>query len=116
MEQGILKQEEVLAETWNEPITRYEMIRILTRISENTLGEPSVQTEGIEEKVADYDRVAQNEAYAYFVEQAYGKGLVTGMDGSGTFAGDLTGTRAQAAAMVLALVDVSARKTALNGI
>ena len=116
VEQGILKPEEVLAETWNEPITRYEMIRILTRISENTLGEPSVQTEGIEEKVADYDQVEQNEAYVYYVEQAYGKGLVTGMDGSGTFAGDLTGTRAQAAAMVLALVDVSARKTSLNGI
>ena len=91
------------------------MIRILTRISENTLGEPSVQTEGIEEKVADYDQVEQNEAYAYFVEQAYGKGLVTGMDGSGTFAGDLTGTRAQAAAMVLALVDVSLERRR-NGI
>ena len=110
VEQEILKPEEVLAETWNEPITRYEMIRILTRLSEKTLGEPKIQTEGIEEKVADYDRVAQNEAYVYFVEQAYGKGLVSGMDESGTFAGDLTGTRAQAAAMVLALVDMTARK------
>ncbi|HCU08427.1 MAG TPA: hypothetical protein DF480_05620 [Clostridiales bacterium] len=111
MEQEIIEPEEVLRETWDAPITRYEMIRILTRLSENTLNEPKADMTGIESMISDYDQVLQNKGYAYYVEQAYGKGLVSGMDESGTFAGDLTGTRAQAATMVLALVDVTARKT-----
>ncbi|MFA7461879.1 MAG: S-layer homology domain-containing protein, partial [Anaerovoracaceae bacterium] len=115
-EQGTLKSGEISEATWNEPITRYEMARILIRLSENTLNEPEVDTTGIESTMSDHDQVIQSEGDAYYVEQAYGKGLVTGMDESGTFAGDLTGTRAQAAAMVLALVDVTARKTSLNGI
>ena len=111
VEQEIIEPEEVLRETWDAPITRYEMIRILTRLSENTLNEPKADMTGIESMISDYDQVLQNKGYAYYVEQAYGKGLVSGMDESGTFAGDLTGTRAQAATMVLALVDVTARKT-----
>lgn len=113
-QQGILQKEEILKATWDKPITRYEMIRILTRLSENTLGEPKVDTRGIENMMADHNQVMQNEAYTYYVEQAYGKGMVTGIDESGTFAGGYTGTRAEAATMVLALIDVSVRKTRSN--
>lgn len=109
-QQGILEKEEILKATWDAPITRYEMIRILTRLSENTLGEPKVDTTGIENMMSDYNKVMQNEAYAYYVKQAYGKGLITGIDESGTFAGSYTGTRAEAATMVLSLIDVSVRK------
>ena len=110
VEQGILEEAEILSATWDKPITRYEMIRILTRLSENALDEPKVNTTGIESMISDYDQVQQNEAYTYYVEQAYAKGLVAGIDESGTFAGDQTGTRAEAATMVLALIDASVRK------
>ncbi|NCB41946.1 MAG: hypothetical protein EOM59_04940 [Clostridia bacterium] len=110
VEQGILKKEEISKATWDQPITRYEMIMILTRLAEKTLGEPKVNTSGVESLISDYNQVAQNEAYAYYVEQAYGKGMVAGIDASGTFAGDYTGTRAQAATMVLALIDVASRR------
>lgn len=108
-EKGILESGEIPETSWDAPITRYEMIRILTRLSENILGEAPVDTEGVETRMSDYDQVAAKETDSYYVLQAYAKGMVTGVDASGTFAGDAGGTRAQAARMVLSLIDVSAR-------
>lgn len=105
VEQGIIEKGELLPATWDKPITRYEMIRILIRLSENTLGKPKASTIDIESMMSDYDQVLKNETYAYYVQQAYAKGLIKGIDESGTFAGDDTGTRAQAAAMVLSLIE-----------
>ena len=110
IERGILNKGEMPKASWDRPITRYEMIMILTRLAEKTLGEPTVNTAGVESMIFDYNLVLQNKAYAYYVEQAYRKGMVAGIDDAGTFAGDHTGTRAEAATMVLALIDTSARK------
>lgn len=109
MAEGILKKDEMPIISWNKPITRYEMVMILTRLAEKKLGEPKVDTSGIESIMSDYNQVVQNKAYIYYVEQAYTKRMVTGMDESGTFAGTHTGTRAEAAKMVLSLIDASKR-------
>lgn len=95
--------------TWDEPITRYEMAELLINLTEKILGEGRNYTAGIEKHIADYAKVKIEAKYKYFVEQAYMKGLITGIDKQGTFAGDKTGTRAQAAVMVSRMLEIKNR-------
>lgn len=51
--QGILEEEEILKATWDKPITRYEMVRILIRLSEITRGEPKADTTGMQNMIIE---------------------------------------------------------------
>ncbi|MFA5535891.1 MAG: S-layer homology domain-containing protein [Bacillota bacterium] len=82
---------------WDVPITRYEIARVMVRVLNNLIQEPEVSTAGVDTLIADYAQIAPN--FKAYVDQAYMKGLITGMDTQGTFAGDKTGTRAEAATM-----------------
>lgn len=105
----VLKSNEMPESTWNQPITRYEMTLVMVRITENMLKEAKSSTTGVAKIMADYQKVQQQPQYKYYVEQAFMKGIVTGMDKQGTFAGERTGTRAEAATMVMRILDVSKR-------
>lgn len=96
-------------DTWDKPITRYEMAELLINLTEKILGEGKNYTVGIEKMMADYAKVKIEAAYTYYVEQAYMKGLIGGIDKQGTFAGDKTGTRAQAAVMISRMLEVANR-------
>lgn len=104
----IVKRVEVPQYKWNEPITRYEMTRIMTRIVENILGEKEVDVNGIANIMPDYKEVQGEKSFTYFVEQAYMKGLIAGKTG-GLFEGNANGTRAEAATMVVRIIDKAKR-------
>lgn len=84
-------------------ITRYEMARIFVRVDENILNNEQAYVSGIENLVGDYYKIPDE--YVSFVERAYFKGLITGIDNEGTFAGGKTGTRAEASTMIVRLID-----------
>lgn len=83
---------------WDEPITRFEMARVMVRVLENIVQVPKVATMGVDKLITDYGTIKAE--FKPFVDQAYMKGLITGMDAQGTFAGAKTGTRAEAATMI----------------
>ena len=109
IEDGIISEAELPVSQLNDPITRYEMTRIMVRLTENSLKEAKTGTTGIANVMSDYQKVSNQPAFKHYVEQAYMKGLIAGMDKQGTFAGDKTGTRAEAATMIVRIIDKSAR-------
>lgn len=105
----ILKPGEMSKDEWNKPITRYEMTMIMTRISTEILKENEVATDGISGIMEDYQDVQQESYYTSYVEQAFMKGLIAGTNSAGKFNGAANGTRAEAATMVVRLIDASSR-------
>lgn len=97
------------ASTWNNPITRYEMAMIMSRISSNILKEKDIATAGISRIMEDYNKVQQNSYYTQYVEQSYIRGLMTGKNANGLFDGGTNGTRAEAATMVARMLDTTRR-------
>lgn len=95
------------SESLDKSITRQEMAMILVRVNENIQKESMAGTSGVSTVMADNNKIP--EYYKSFVEQAYMKGFITGVDTKGTFAGDKLGTRAQAATMVVRLLDKNIR-------
>jgi hypothetical protein len=87
-------------------INRYKMSVILVRAAENILGEGQAAAENLENFIADYTGIP--EKYLPFVSQAYAKGLLQG-DAGRNFRGSKGLTRAEAAAVVMRLLDPQAR-------
>lgn len=106
---GIVTSGEMPSTALSILITRYQMARIMIRLTENVLKEETTDTTGIEKLMSDYKTVSSKTYYNYYVEQAYMKGLITGMDDIGTFAGSKTGTRAEACTMIVRLLDKTKR-------
>jgi hypothetical protein len=106
---GIVTSGEMPSTALSILITRYQMARIMIRLTENVLKEEATNTTGIENLMSDYKTVSTKTYYNYYVEQAYMKGLITGMDDIGTFAGSKTGTRAEACTMIARLLDKTKR-------
>lgn len=106
----ILRRNEMPESDWDKPINRYEMAMVMVRITENILKEDKTGTSGVANIMADYQEVSNKTEYQYYVEQAYMKGLISGMDKQGTFGGAKTGTRAEAATMVTRMLEVSKRE------
>ena len=94
--------------TWDNHITRYDMAKIIVRSLENIIGEAAVDVSGVEEIMVDYDAVNKTRA-AYYVKQAFAKGIITGKTEEGLFAGNDTGTRAEAATLVWRLLNPEVR-------
>ena len=106
---GIVNEIEIqnTADSLEKFITRYEMARIFVRVDENILFNKQIDASNMGNLIFDYN-VIPNE-YVYFVEQAYLKGLIAGVDNKGTFAGSKTGTRAEASTMIVRLIDETYR-------
>ena len=82
-------------------ITRYEMAVIISNAMESVMMENTVEISSPEVAITDYSSVP--EGYRSYVEQAYGKGVITGFT-DGSFGGDETLTRAQASMAVYRLL------------
>lgn len=104
----IVESSDLDKSTWDNDITRYEMAKIIIRTSENIIGEEPIQVDGIEDIMSDYETVNDNPA-AYYVKQAFAKGIINGKNEKGLFAGDDTGTRAEGATLILRLIDPEVR-------
>ena len=79
-------------------ITRYEMCVLLSNFCSNVFSENFVELQNLQTAIADYSSIESK--YVSSVEQAYGKGILTGYE-DGTFRGNDTMTRSQAAAVVV---------------
>ncbi len=80
-------------------ITRYEMAALIRNLVFNIYGERPVQLANPDTNIGDYKYISMGDRSA--VEQAYGKGILMGIDSSGSFGGDQLLTRAQAAKVVV---------------
>jgi hypothetical protein len=94
---------------WNKPITRYEMAYVLVRITDKIMKEAPSSTQYVERAISDYAEVSKQSNYKYYVEQAFMKGLVTGKTADGLYAGNANGTRAEAATMVVRMLEKNTR-------
>lgn len=94
---------------WNKPITRYEMAYVMIRVTENIMKEQSVSTTDVAKIMSDYQEVSKQSKYKYYVEQAFMKGLVGGKTTDGLYDGKANGTRAEAATMIVRMLDKTAR-------
>ena len=96
------------AEALDQPITRYEMSVVLTNACANMQREAPVAVTGAAANIPDYGAISAYApyngsslpgSYTAAVEQAYGKGLLTGYE-DGSFHGELTLSRAEAAVVI----------------
>jgi len=95
------------AASLEQPITRYEMSMLINNMLYSVYCEYMVNVSDPDGLITDYDFL--DPAYRNPVEQAYGKGILTGYE-DGSFQGDRTLTRAEAAAVIVRLFWGSRRK------
>jgi hypothetical protein len=74
----------------------------------NVYGENTVEVSSPETNIGDYSVISM--AYRSAVEQSYGKGILCGIDAKGSFGGDYTLTRAQAAKVIVLLLEPGKRQ------
>lgn len=109
-EKRIIEISDLNESTWDDHITRYDMAKIIVRSLENIIGEEVIDVTGVENIIADSDVVNESNA-AYYVKQAFAKGIITGKTDDGLFAGEDTGTRAEASTLILRLIKPEVRKS-----
>lgn len=102
----IISIEEYPVEDMNKAITRGEMAKIIIKITENLLGEQRVEASKARELIKDYNSIEQDKKQ--YVEQTYKKGVIGGYP-DGTFKAGNKATRAEAATMLIKLIDSSKR-------
>ena len=100
---NLLEAGEFAQDTWGQAITRQEMAKIMAR------GAQFVRKEALETKTSVYtskitDFASIPERYLSYVAQVYSKGIETGYP-DGSFGGERQATRAEAATMVVRLID-----------
>ena len=98
--------------TFNElqkDITRYEMAVLISNILTKAYYEPRAKIESPEGGIKDYTNVAN--VFKDAVEQVFGKGIITGYE-DGSFLGDNTLRRCEAASVISRLLWSSKRKPA----
>lgn len=108
-ENYVIMSSEMPFETWNQPISRYEMAQVMVRITENILKEDKASTTDVAKAIGDYSSVQKQGQYTYYVEQAFMKGLIGGKDANGTFDGAANGSRAEASTMIARILEQSKR-------
>ena len=87
-------------ESLEQPITRYEMSMLINNMLYNVYCEYAMNVTAPEKLITDYATL--DPAFRNPVEQAYAKGILGGYE-DGSFLGDRTLTRAEAAAVVVRL-------------
>lgn len=95
-------------EELDKPVTRYTMAKVLMKILDR-FDEPFAEIGGIDSIMSDYKTVNSNREHSLYAEQAFMKGIIGGKNADGLFDGNASGTRAQAAAMIVRAIDSSKR-------
>lgn len=95
------------AEALDQPVTRYEMAALLANTCTQMLRELNAVTTRAYEHIADYKNIGHE--YVSAVEQAFGKGLLSGYE-DGSFRGDRNLSRAEAAVVIYRLLWANDRK------
>lgn len=107
-QEGVLLLNDFPQSTWDKPINRYDMAYILVRVTENIKDEEAVSTSGVANIMSD-NKAVSGTRYQHYVEQAFMKGLITGKTKDGKFDGVANGTRAEAATMVVRMLEETNR-------
>jgi len=102
---GIITESEVSADSLNDPITRQEMAMVMVRaaLKQGETLPDLVPTS----RIADYATIGTY--YQAYVRQAFSMGLLAGYDDKGTFGPKDTLTREQGAMVVYRLVNMDSR-------
>ena len=104
---SLLEAGEFVADTWNTPINRQEMAKIMARASQFVQKEALVTNTGTyTSKITDFAGIP--ESYRSYIAQVYAKGIVTGYP-DGSFGGERQATRAEASTMLVRLLDPAFR-------
>ena len=102
-ENNLLKADEFAQDTWNTPINRREMAKIMALAAQYVQKEePLANTESYTAQITDFDTISISDRP--YIAQVYAKGIVTGYP-DGSFGGEQQATRAEAATMVVRLLD-----------
>lgn len=109
-ESGVLEDMNIpcTAASLDAKITRYEMAVMIRNALYNFYCENTVEVDSPETNIGDYSVISM--AYRSAVEQVYGKGILCGIDSKGSFGGDYTLTRAQAAKVIVLLLEPGKRQ------
>jgi len=106
---SLLESGEFAQATWGQPINRQEMAKIMARAMQYVRKEALAEnTSAYTVSITDFAKTPEN--YRNYVAQVYAKGIVNGYP-DGTFGGSRQATRAEAATMVVRLIDPSHRLT-----
>lgn len=112
---GITTAEESPRDIWGDPILRQDMAKIIARCTELIMGEkPYENAEQFIPKIADYDSICT--VCKPFVLQVYAKGILSGVDGKGTFNGTGKTTRGEATCVIVKLIDLTYRTERYDGV
>lgn len=96
----------------NKPITRNEMAVLITNMLYKDYYEDKVSVNNVTSVIKDYTSIPSN--YRYYVEQAFGKGVISGYAEDNTFRGGNSLTRGQAASVVCRMLFAKDR-TVISG-
>ena len=101
-ELGLVKEGEF--GTYERPITRAEMACMIVRALEEAYPDNLDEYKTL---ITDYDKIA--DPYKDYIVKAYGKGIITGYQ-DGSFKPEQNATRAEAATMIVRMLDGEQRK------
>lgn len=97
-------------DTWDKPILRQEMAKVVSRAAEYLLKEDVItDTDLITAQITDWADTCG--ACKPYIAQAYGKGIIAGYP-DGSFGGRQTASRAEASAMITRLIEPNLRLNA----
>ena len=112
-DKGIIEVGAFPRDSWERNITRQEMATAITRAMTNVLKESEESsTDALTANIKDWG--ATCESCKPQIAQAYAKGIILGIDGS--FYGTREATRAEAATMIVRLIDKEYRYTWYDGV
>ena len=101
-ELGLVKEGEF--DTYESPINRAEMARMIVRALQEEYPDNLDEYKAL---ITDYDTIA--DPYKAYIVKAYTKGIITGYE-DGSFKPEQNATRAEAATMIVRMLDAEQRK------
>jgi hypothetical protein len=105
-ELGIVTEEEFPFSTWNEPIIRNDMAKVITRTMELVIKEkPVANTDEYIQYIGDWDKLCT--PCKPYISQAYAKGILMGINGE--FRGTQATSRGEATCVIVRLIDPAYR-------
>ncbi len=111
---GLLFPDEFKPNTWDTPIRRGEMAKIVSRCMDYVLKEEIIkETQGFTKNISDWNSICNT--CKPDIAQAYGKGIIAGMPDK-SFDGEKTATRAEATTMIVRLIDKTYRYTLIGNV
>ena len=114
VDSGLILAGDFPSTTWDTPILRQEIAMVASRAMEFLMDEPPVQDTGkLTAKITDWGATLDH--YKPHIAQVYAKGIVGGYP-DGSFGGNKTATRAEAATMLTRLFDKAYRIEFIGGV